>query len=292
PEPNGLMATARHEPTLSNRPSPEATESLRGQETTELPVCVDLDGTLIAGDLFWESLARLLRRRPQLLFMLPLWALKGRAFVKHDIAPRAPVDAANLPYRREVLDILKIARVKGARITLATGADLLHANQVAQHLGLFSEVIASADGVNVSGRNKARILVERFGRAGFHYFGNDRSDLHVWAVAASATVVAASPGVVSAGRRTVHTQAVLAPAAGLASSIARAVRPHQWVKNLLVFVPLLASHKLQNLAMFEACAWTFVSFSLCASAIYILNDIADLDADRLHARKEFSPLAC
>jgi 4-hydroxybenzoate polyprenyltransferase len=255
------------------------------------PVCVDLDGTLIVADLFWEGLVRLIRRWPHLLFMLPLWALRGRAFLKHQVAQRVPIDPPSLQYRREVLDALEAVRMSGISIVLATGSNSIYATQVARHLGLFSDVIASDDSVNVSGRMKARILSERFGPKGFHYFGNSRRDLPVWLAARSATVVGASDRLARAARRRVRTEAVLAPKSGNVAAVVRAIRPYQWVKNLLVFVPVLTSHNLLNIGMLRPTVFAFIAFSLCASSIYVLNDILDLEADRLHPRKKCRPFA-
>jgi 4-hydroxybenzoate polyprenyltransferase len=228
---------------------------------------------------------------PYLIFMFPLWALKGRAFIKHQIARRVPINPSSLPYRREVLDSLEAARVSGSRIVLATGSDTLYATQIAGYLGLFSHVIASHDRVNVSGHTKARILSDRFGSRGFHYFGNSRDDLPVWLAAGSGTVVGASDRLAKVVARRVPTGAVLARQDGKLASILRAVRPHQWIKNLLVFVPLITSHNLFNVELLRPVAFSFIAFSLCASSVYVLNDIADLEADRLHPRKMYRPLA-
>jgi len=228
---------------------------------------------------------------PYLIFILPLWALKGRAFVKHEIARRVPIEPSSLPYRHEVLESLEAARVSGSRIVLATGSNTVYATQIARHLGLFSHVIASDDRVNVSGHTKARILSDQFGRSGFHYFGNSRSDLPVWLAAGSGTVVGASDRLAKDVARRIPTDAVFARQDGKLASIFRAVRPHQWLKNLLVFVPLITSHNLFNLRLLGSVAFAFFAFSLCASSVYVFNDIADLEADRLHPRKKHRPLA-
>jgi 4-hydroxybenzoate polyprenyltransferase len=254
-------------------------------------VCVDLDGTLIAADLFWESLLRLLIASPSVVFQLPLWALKGRAYLKRQVAARVAIDATALPYRGEVLEYLKEARARGDVLVLATGSDELYARAVHEHLGLFTDVVASNGVVNMSGRRKADALSDRFGSGKFHYLGNDWTDLHVWSAGGSATVVAAPARLVRSLRRKVPIHGVIAPAKTRLRALARALRPHQWAKNILVFAPLVAAHDLFSLTPVVKSVVAFAAFSLCASGIYILNDILDVEADRLHPRKKTRPFA-
>jgi 4-hydroxybenzoate polyprenyltransferase len=254
-------------------------------------VCVDLDGTLIAADLFWEALVRLVIRTPWLVLSLPFWALKGRAHFKRQVATRFAIDAAKLPYRDEVLAGLYYARQRGDTIVLATASDELYAQEVNRHLRIFSDVLASDGVVNMSGRTKAQALSARFGSGCFHYIGNDWADLHVWSAGGSATVVAAPGRLIQRVARKVPIRKIIAPARTRLSALARAMRPHQWAKNVLVFAPLIAAHGIFSIGPVTATLVAFASFSLCASGIYIINDILDLEADRLHPRKKSRPFA-
>ncbi len=254
-------------------------------------ICVDLDGTLIAGDLLWESFLDLLKRKP-LRALLALGALvKGKAHFKRTVAAQSGVDATRLLFREEVLAELNAVRSQGTSIVLATAADELHARAVADHLGIFADVLAS-DGVrNLSGAHKAALLCERYGEGCFDYFGNDWADVPVWRVAARAGAVCASP-------RLVQYVAADRPLAQIGPArphplraLFTAMRPHQWVKNLLVFVPLIASHKLTRVELWMPTTLTFVAFCLCASAIYLLNDVLDVQSDRRHPRKRSRPFA-
>jgi 4-hydroxybenzoate polyprenyltransferase len=254
-------------------------------------VCVDLDGTLIAADLFWEALLRLLRAKPYCVVMLALWALRGRAFLKRQVAMRVGVDPAALPYRQGVLDYLEQLRLQGCPLVLATGTDEIYAREVTRHLGIFTDMVASDGTLNLSGRKKARVLAERFGCGGFHYIGNDRADLHVWSAAAAATVVGARESLVRKVRNIHQVLQIIEPRSAAFGAIARALRPHQWAKNVLILVPLVFAHRLLEFPLLVSALTACVAFSLCASSIYVLNDLSDLEADRLHPRKKRRPFA-
>ena len=159
----------------------------------EIPLCVDLDGTLIATDLLWETLLLLLKRNPAYVFLLPWWLAAGRPHLKRQIALRVEIDAARLPYHPELLAHLGAARENGVPLLLVTASDSRLAYLVAQHLGIFSEVLCTQPGLNLSGTNKANVLVARFGKRGFDYAGNSSVDLAVWRHCREAIVVAA-PG--------------------------------------------------------------------------------------------------
>jgi 4-hydroxybenzoate polyprenyltransferase/3-deoxy-D-manno-octulosonate 8-phosphate phosphatase KdsC-like HAD superfamily phosphatase len=254
-------------------------------------LCVDLDGTLIAGDLFLESTLRMVMERPWLVCALPIWLLMGKAHLKRQVASRVPVMAEHLPYRIEVLDQLRIARENGGQIILATGSDTLHAEQVGAYLGIFSKVLGSDGHVNLTGRRKAERLREEFGHGQFHYFGNDWADIPVWQAAGSATVVAGPKRLVKHVRDTMNLRAELQTAPNHTGAMLRALRLHQWAKNLLVFVPLVTSHRLVDVYLVGQALVAFLSFGLCASAIYIINDLFDIPSDRAHPRKRFRPFA-
>jgi 4-hydroxybenzoate polyprenyltransferase len=254
-------------------------------------VCVDLDGTLIAGDLFWESLLRLVLTSPVVLLRLPVWFLKGRAHFKKQVARRIPIDAEKLPYREEVLTYLRDARARGSLLVLATASDEIYAREVERHLGIFGDLVASDGVVNMSGRRKALALKDRYGDGQFHYVGNDWADVHVWTAGGSATIVAAPARLIRSVRRQVPIRSIIAPARTKLHALARAMRPHQWAKNVLVFAPLIAAHAIFDAPAVVASLVAFAAFSLCASAIYIVNDMLDVEADRIHPRKRTRPFA-
>ena len=235
-----------------------------------VPLCVDLDGTLLKSDMLMECLAVAAKRAPWLFLALPFWLLRGRAAMKRELATRVAPDAATLPYDEAFLGELRRQRAAGRAIWLATASDALLAQRVADHLGVFDGVIASDGRRNLKRAAKARVLVERFGERGFDYAGEDRHDVPVWKHARE-------PVVVRRERRPLR-------------SLARGLRLYQWAKNLLVFVPLLTAHRLEAGSL-ESAAIAFLAFSLTASAVYLLNDLLDLQDDRRHPQKRHRALA-
>ncbi|MBC8130515.1 MAG: UbiA family prenyltransferase [Rhizobiaceae bacterium] len=257
---------------------------------TGRPVYVDLDGTLIKTDLLWESLFFLARQRPADLWRVPGWLLSGKARLKAEIANRICFDAALLPYRDEVIDEIAAARMQGRRIVLATAANERLAHAVADHLGVFDDVMASDGEVNLSSHAKLARIVGETDIHGFDYIGNSKDDVCLLEAAAEATVVAPDS---AAARWQAATGANLLDGEhrSLLKPCLRAMRPHQWMKNTLVFVPIVLTHEYLDVAMMMAGIMAFFSFSFAASAVYILNDLLDLSSDRRHKTKRNRPFA-
>jgi 4-hydroxybenzoate polyprenyltransferase len=259
-------------------------------EADLIPLCVDLDGTLVKTDLLVEGLVSILTSR-HALGRLPLLLTSDRARLKHRVAGLALLDAALLPYNEELLAHLREQRAAGRRLVLATAADALVAYAVADHLGLFDEVICS-DGVrNLKGETKAAALVERFGRGAFDYAGNDRADLAIWQVARKAIVVNATRSTRNKLLGQSPVDAEFDSHSPLFRNALKAMRPHQWSKNILIFVPMVMAHAVTNIDTWLSAICIFLSFCVTASCIYIVNDIADLAADRQHPRKRNRPFA-
>ncbi|MDB5289923.1 MAG: Decaprenyl-phosphate phosphoribosyltransferase [Phycisphaerales bacterium] len=255
----------------------------------EVPLCVDLDGTLIATDSLWEALLLLAKARPLDLAQAPFWASRGKAHFKQQVAQRVKVDVALLPYRQDVLEFLREQRQSDRRLVLATASHRSVARAVADHLGIFDEIVASDD-ENLLGEAKLAELEKRFGAGKFDYVGDSASDVCLWKAARRAYVVA--PGRKLLGRAAaVCTPHRVFERADVRNAIFKALRPHQWVKNLLLLVPLILAHKLGDGHKVLAGAFAFLAFSLCASAIYILNDLLDLESDRRHPTKRRRPFA-
>ena len=256
---------------------------------TTAALCIDLDGTLIRTDLLIESALALLHRNPLYAFAMVAWLARGRATLKREIARRVMIDAARLPYDKSILDLVDEAR--GQReIALVTASDGILASQVMLHLGTFDTMVASDGTTNLSGGAKARALVARYGDRGFDYAGNAKVDLKVWAHARKAIVVGGASLAKAAARHTEVAMHVV-PARGGLNTWLKALRIHQWIKNLLIFLPVLASHRVFDAAALVATTAAFVCFGLCASGVYVLNDLLDLKADRQHPRKRRRPFA-
>ncbi len=255
------------------------------------PLIVDLDGTLIHTDMLHESALRVLRDHPFYLLFIPYWLSQGKAVLKQNLSHRTGFDASSLPYNHDLLDWLKQQRIQGRKLILCTASDHAIAVAIADYLGIFDEIMASDGTTNLAGKHKAEALEQRFGHAGFDYAGNSRADLAVWQRARQAIVVNASAKVAQKAAHVCAVERVFAPHSVGFSAWRRMLRIHQWMKNGLLFVPLLAAHQLTNTDAWLALVLAFFSFSLCASSVYIVNDLLDLESDRQHPRKRMRPFA-
>lgn len=264
-----------------------------------LPLVVDMDGTLCRIDTLHEALLGLAAARPTDLLRMPAWVAQGKRAFKRQVADRHLLAAGVLPYDEDVVDLLHAARAAGRTTALVSAADHRQVEAVAAHLGLFdmaigtgSPEVASADSEagNLSGAAKAHFLTARFGEKGFDYVGDCAVDLPVWQAARQALVVRPSAGLI---RQAGAQGTMLIPVGTTIKGhnwrpYVKALRPHQWAKNLLILLPMLASHQFEALG---TALVAMLAFSLIASCVYILNDLVDLPADRAHPRKRRRPFA-
>jgi 4-hydroxybenzoate polyprenyltransferase len=258
---------------------------------SQVPLVVDLDGTLLRTDTLHESAIRLLRDHPLDLALIPLWLTSGKAYMKRRIAGRITLEPSGLPYRQDLLEWLRAERDAGRTLVLCTAADCSIATAVSEHLGIFDAVMSSDGTTNLDGPRKADALVARFGAAGFDYAGNSSADLPVWARARRAIVVDAPGEVARQARGLADVEREFAREPVGPRQWGRVLRVHQWLKNLLLFVPLVGAHRFADGPSWQLLALAFLSFSLCASAVYVGNDLLDLDSDRAHPRKRYRPFA-
>lgn len=260
-------------------------------QADRVPLCVDLDGTLLGSDLMAEALIRFLKPNPLRALSVAAWLLRGVARLKAELAARIEIDAATLPVHDAFLEWLRGQKRAGRRLILCTAADERAAHRIAAHFGVFDEVIASDAETNLSGRVKALRLVARFGDQGFDYAANERKDLHVWMRARSAIIVAPRRLLQRLAAEPIAIERTFEIESGDWRAWLAALRPHQWAKNLLLFAPIAAAHRLDDVQGLLACALAFFLFSLCASGGYLINDLLDLDSDRAHPRKRTRPFA-
>lgn len=255
----------------------------------DLPLYVDLDGTLVNTDVAQELLLQVVAR-PKAWGPLARSLTQGRAEAKQFLAQDGEFDPATLPYVPEVLEYLRAEKARGRRVVLASATDIRVAEKVAAHLGLFDAVIASTDGDNLKGARKLEAIKEDGGEA-FEYLGDSNADRVIWKSAAvsgfvnapaPASDLVAPEGRVSLDIREKHS---------VLDGIRRAMRPHQWAKNALILLPLFFSHQYGDTELVMRALLAVIIFSFCASAIYIFNDLLDIEADRHHAKKRFRPFA-
>jgi 4-hydroxybenzoate polyprenyltransferase len=257
---------------------------------------VDLDGSLIATDLLWEQLFSLLKRRPWLALLVPFWALRGRAALKGRVAQEEGVRPEALPYNAELLEVIRDRRARGEPAVLATASPRAWAEPIAEHLGCFDAVLATEPSRNLKSARKLEAIRDwcrQRGLARFDYVGDAGADLAIWREAAAAYIVAPAPALARRVRalgpgRAVHQ---VGRSRRPLRSAFRAVRPHQWAKNALIFVPLVTGQALGSAPPLLAASAAFAAFSLCASAIYLVNDLFDLESDRAHPEKRRRPFA-
>jgi 4-hydroxybenzoate polyprenyltransferase/phosphoserine phosphatase len=260
-------------------------------DLTTAPLIVDLDGTLIHTDMLHESALRVSRERPLDALRIPLWLMQGKAVLKRNLASRSHFDAALLPYNESLLAWLKEQRAAGRRLVLCTASDRTIADAVADHLGVFDDVLASDGSTNLAGHNKAEALERQYGHGGFDYVGNSSADLKVWRRARKAIVVNGARGLASKAAALCGVEKEFPPPARGLRAWRKVLRVHQWLKNMLLFVPLVAAHQVFDIDHWLTLVLAFISFSLCASTVYIANDLLDLESDRAHPRKRMRPFA-
>jgi 4-hydroxybenzoate polyprenyltransferase/phosphoserine phosphatase len=257
----------------------------------KFPLCIDLDGTLLHSDILYESSIKLILTKPWLIFSLLLWILKSKAWLKHQVAQRVDLATATLPYNKAVLDFIREEYAQGRTLILATASNEKYAYQIAEHLGIFTETVASSATVNLSGSKKLEVLISKYGEGQFDYMGNSYDDIDVWKGSRTALIVNATNSIIERANRVSKVTHTWPRKSSAIKQLTIAMRIYQWPKNLLIFVNILMAHQLTNPLAATNTFLAFISFCLCASSVYIINDLYDLDADREHSTKCMRPFA-
>ncbi len=257
-----------------------------------VPLCIDLDGTLVATDTLHESLLLGVKRKPSLAFRLPFWLVRGKAGFKRRLTAEVTLDCSLLPYRPVLMDWLREQKSEGRTLCLVTASDQKVASAVAEHLNpLFDEAWGSDGNRNLSGSRKQEFLVDRFGDGGFDYAGDAAVDMPVWSSARMQVVAGASQELEAEVEERFPGALVFPTSPYGLKTIARAIRVQQWVKNVLVFTVLLSSHRILDTSLWLPALIAFFALSFCASSIYLINDLLDLESDRKHPKKRKRPFA-
>lgn len=251
------------------------------------PLIVDLDGTLIKTDLLFESFLALIAKSPWLGFIALFKILVGKAALKTYIASHVDIRPDLLPYDQEVVDYIETAQVSGRAVYLVSASDQRYVEAVANHLGLFTDSMGSMPGRNLGGVNKANALGGRFGAGQFDYIGDSSKDFPVWASGKQVLIA----GIQSRRHASRYPDATIVSERPLQlRAYLKSLRMHQWLKNILVFVPFILDHNFTADTLWLGVS-AFLAFSLCASSVYIVNDLFDLNNDRTHVQKKFRPFA-
>ncbi len=251
----------------------------------------DLDETLVKTDMFFEAIYSLIKSNPIFIFYFPFWILKGLPHLKQQIFSRVEIDYSILPYNQKVLDFLYIEKSNGRKLVLITATPQSIADKVEEHLNLFDEVYGSNDKINLKSHKKADKLVELYGEKGFDYVGDSLADINVWSKGRNAYLVAKTKLSQSKIQKSIKITEILDTNEKIAKSIIKEIRVYQWIKNILLFIPLIMAHHFTDLGLLTKNIAAFFAFSLIASSVYVINDIFDLDNDRKHRTKKNRPFA-
>ena len=241
--------------------------------------------------MLYESLIQIFKMNLLIIFKIFFVVLEGKAALKQFVATKVNINPANLPYNTEFLKWLRHEYKTGRKLVLSTGSDSRTATKIAKYLGIFHSVIASDGVINNTGLTKSKTLVAKYGEQGFDYAGNSRDDIFVWKKARFSVIVNASDNLIKRVSKISRVKKIFLRPKSTFLVWFSAFRVHQWLKNLLLFIPLAAGHVLPSGGTLEILFLAFFSFSICASSVYITNDLFDLESDRQHHRKMMRPFA-
>lgn len=256
----------------------------------DIPLVVDLDGTLINTDLLYEGIAALVKKNFLNVILVLLWFLKGKVYLKNKISQIAEVHLDLLPYNNQLLGFLRKESANGRPIVLATASPVCYAIEITKIYPIFEQAYGT-EKVNLKGKNKLHLLTDLFGEKKFDYIGNSNSDLIIFASSRYSYLVNATSSLEKATKKISNLQSNWKYRHRTLGNFLKAIRPYQWVKNFLVFVPIITAHKFNSLHLIIQSFCAFIAFSIVASSGYIINDLADLNSDRSHPRKQYRPFA-
>ncbi len=257
---------------------------------SDIPLIVDLDGTLIETDLLYEALILLLKKNPLYIFHCIFWSFKGKVYLKNKIFSIVSINHESLPYNAELLSFLKKENSRGRKLVLATASLKANASEISKVYSIFDEVYGT-ESINLKGKNKLDILIKNYGEANFDYIGNSNSDLVILASSRYSYLVNPNWSLERRARKKSNLKYIWNSKKGSLKTYANAARVYQWIKNLLLFVPLITSHTFHSVDSFFKLTLAFFAFNFVASAGYLCNDLSDLESDRLHPRKKYRALA-
>ena len=219
------------------------------------------------------------------------WLFKGKVYLKNKIFGFVHLQYDLLPYNKEVLNFLEKEFSGGRKIILATASPVSAAIKISEIHPIFSEVYGTENKLNLKGFNKLELLINQFGEGKFDYIGNSKSDIVIFSSCRYSYLVGSNKSIEKEVKQISNLQHIWMPAKATLKDYLKEIRAYQWIKNLLLFVPLITSHSFKSLYLWALTFEAFCTFSLVASAGYLLNDLFDMESDRKHPRKQFRPIA-
>jgi len=252
---------------------------------------VELDDTLLATNTFLESLLLLLKRNPFFLFLIPIWTLRGLKHFQQQIAKRVNLDVSILPYRQHVIAHLQDETKQGRVLVLISGWNLKIGHAVSNHLKIFSGIVLRNDLQNLFRHPHVQTLKPQLGQQDFDYMTHSQTKSQIWKIAQKVILVDSPNRVFSHIPKDGSIQVLNQDKTNTFPLVLKALRVHQWVKNILLFFPIATAHHVFHFDQLLQVCLAFFAFSFCASGLYIFNDLLDLSADRRHPKKKSRPFA-
>ncbi len=258
---------------------------------SEIPLVVDIDGTLINTDLLYEAVILLIKKNPFYILKCLLWAFKGKAYFKNRIFGLINLDYLHLPYNEDLINFIEKEFASGRKIILASASPVSAAIGISKIHPIFTEVYGTQNNINLKGSNKLKVLTDRFGKGKFDYIGNSNADSVIFENARNSYLVNPSGSIEKKSKRIANVKFTWKSSKANFVDYLQAIRVYQWIKNLLLFVPLITSHSFRSIDLFESTWGAFWVFSLVASSGYLINDVLDMSSDRNHPQKRYRPVA-
>ncbi|MDF1761483.1 MAG: UbiA family prenyltransferase [Coxiellaceae bacterium] len=256
------------------------------------PICVDLDGSLTYTDTLFETFVNALKHNPLTAFLAVFWLLfKGKSYCKQRIAEKTNFADFHLPFNQPLVEWLTLKKQQGHALYLVTAADQRIAHFVIEKLPMFDAAHASDGKRNLKGHYKRDFLDQQFGKGEYVYVGNSKCDISIFKHAKQSVVVHNKTAFINKAKQVSEVTKTFTSGANNLRQFIKAARPHQYAKNVLLFLPFLLGHFLTDLHLLSLVVLGFISFSLLASSAYLLNDLIDLSSDRQHHKKNRRPFA-
>ena len=253
---------------------------------------VDLDDTLIFSDMLHETFWAAFSNDYRIPIKSVTWLIRGKEKLKNKLGISAEINVENLPYNNDVINYIKKHRKQGGYTALVSASNQAVAEKIAKFLNLFDEVKGSSENLNLKGHAKAKFLITRFGVKNYDYMGDSLNDLPIWKNANKAITVNANSSTIKECEKINsnyhHLKSELSQ--NIFFNYLKVIRTYQWIKNILVFVPMFAAHQLTKDNFIDS-SLAFIAFCLIASSVYVINDLFDLNADRAHPIKKLRPFA-
>jgi len=263
---------------------------MHNKQVRSTPLLVRNEGVLVETDLLWESFYLLLKRNPFVLIWLPYWLFRGTAFTAQQIMDRVMPSVEYLPYNRQLIGYLQEQHRNGRELVLVTSLSKEYAQRISCHLGFFKSVLSREELLSTVDPKKSKNDLPDSAPVDFVYVCREVEDINL---CGNGNVVLVNPdqSTLYTIRNQCNIEQVIVSSKGGLFKYIQAIRVHQWLKNLLVFVPLITAHQIDDPILVLRTILAFFAFSLCASGVYLLNDLIDISDDRKHQKKCKRPFA-